>query len=136
VNAGRLLSTLGAVATAALVVVSGSSGTSSTCTPTLQITSPVAGSIVRTPFPVRYSVSCFALGHAPAGHVELVLGPVRRLRIPLVPAGEAGVLTVPRYPLLSGRRTLVFELAHADRSLLRNPAARVMVGPLTILGPR
>jgi hypothetical protein len=69
-------------------------------------------------------------------HIEIVFGHPRSLRIRLQPGTQRDLTIVPRNPLLSGRRTLVFQLARADRTLLPDARARFTVGPLTIAGPR
>lgn len=124
-----------AVVVTGLAAASGTRGGTSSCGRSLRILSPVAGDTVRTPFPVHYRVGCVRVGRTGA-HIEIVFGRPRSLRILLQPGGEPNVAIVPRHPLLSGRRTLVFQLASADRKLLPGARARFTVGPLTIAGPR
>src|ERR1700730_18746012 len=113
-----------AVVAAALAGATGSQGGARSCAPSLTILSPVAGETVRTPFVVRYRVTCIRIGRAGGAHIELVFGQPRSMRIPLQPGTARDLAIVPRNPLLSGRRTLVFQLARADRTLLRRVRAR------------
>jgi hypothetical protein len=124
-----------AVVATALAAASGSRGDTSSCPRSLTILSPVAGDTVRTPFPVRFRVTCVRVGRTGA-HIEIVFGSPRSMRIRLQPGAEPNLAIVPRHPLLSGRRTLLFQLARADRTLLPGVRARFRVGPLTIAGPR
>jgi hypothetical protein len=132
---GFRLGVLAVVAAAALAAAGGSSGSSRGCVARLTIVSPSAGDTVRMPFPVHYRVSCFKIGAAPAGHIELVFGSSRVQRI-VLKSIVVGIASVPRDPRLPGRRTLLLRLARADRTLLANPEARATVGPLSISGPR
>lgn len=124
-----------AVVATALAAASGSRGDPARCPPSLTILSPVAGDTVRTPFPVRYRVTCIRVARTGA-HLEIVFGGPRSMRIRLQTGTQRDVAIVPRNPLLSGRRTLVFQLARVDRTLLPGARARFTVGPLTIAGPR
>ena len=125
-----------AVVATALAAATGSQSGIHSCTRSLRILSPVAGDTVRTPFPVRYRVTCVRIGRTGSAHIEIVFGHPRSMRIRLQPGAEPNLAIVPRNPLLSGRRTLVFQLARADRTLLPGARARFTVGPLTIAGPR
>ena len=51
-----------AVVAAALAGATGSQGGARSCAPSLTILSPVAGETVRTPFVVRYRVTCVRIG--------------------------------------------------------------------------
>src|ERR1700730_2587104 len=118
-----------AVGAPALAGATGSQGGARSCAPSLTILSPVAGETVRTPFVVRYRVTCVRIGRAGGAHIELVFRQPRSMRIPLQSRSMRDVAIGPRNPLLSGRRTLVFQWARADRTLLPGVRARSTVGP-------
>jgi len=52
----------------------------------------------------------------------------------LRPQAQAGVVELPD-PLLSGERTVTFQLAYADHTPVRNPEARVVVSGVVFEGP-
>jgi hypothetical protein len=112
------------------------SGSGAPCgPPRLTILEPVAGATVRAPLQVRFRVACFRVGPAPGGHLHAWVGPpASSRRFELTPTGQAGVVEVPD-PLLSGRQTLTFQLAHADHTAVANPEARVVVREVVFEGP-
>jgi hypothetical protein len=112
------------------------SGSGAPCgPPRLTILEPVAGATVRAPLQVRFRVACFWVGPAPGGHLHAWVGPpASSRRFELTPTGQAGVVEVPD-PLLSGRQTLTFQLAHADHTAVANPEARVVVREVVFEGP-
>jgi hypothetical protein len=103
--------------------------------PRLTILSPSAGETVRAPLRVEYRVRCFRLGPAPYGHIHAWAGtPGASRRYELRPRRQAGVVEL-RDPLLSGERTLTFQLARANHKLVPNRAARVVVRDVVFEGP-
>jgi hypothetical protein len=138
VNAIKLA--LGAVSvvlcTACAPTGAGPSASSAPCgPPKLTILSPVAGATVRAPLPVRFRIDCFRVGAAPYGHLHAWVGPPQSSpRLELRPTEQAGVVEIPD-PLLSGERTLTFQLARADHTAVRNAEARVVVSDVTFEGP-
>jgi hypothetical protein len=98
--------------------------------PSLRIAAPLDGSSVRAPFQVTYHVRCFPIGQH--GTIQVS---VDGIRLDLHPQTSTDTITVPDHPLLSGRRTLIFQLARPDNGPLTNPDAQVIIH-LTIEGSR
>jgi hypothetical protein len=128
-------------ATAVLCAACGSTGagppaSSAPCgPPRLTILAPVPRETVRAPVQVRFRVDCFAVGPPPLGHLHAWAGPPgSSRRYELRPRRQAGVIEIPD-PLLSGQRTLAFQLARADHTPVGNPEARVVVRDVTFEGP-
>lgn len=97
--------------------------------------SPTSGETVQAPTRVRFRVRCFRVGPAPYGHIHAWVHPPRTSRrLELRPRRQAGVVEIAD-PLLSGQRTLVFQLARANHKPLRNPEARVVVRDVIFEGP-
>lgn len=106
-------------------------------TPTLVILSPHNGQEVVSPFVVRYRVTGFAVGKPLRRYLHAYTGkPGASFRIELPLLRQAGQVTVPDHPMLSGRRNLTFVLARANHQDLRNPEARFTVYRLLISGSR
>jgi hypothetical protein len=103
--------------------------------PKLTILEPVPGQTVRAPAQVQFRVDCFRLGPSPAGHIHAWAGPPgSSQRFELRPSQRAGVVEISD-PLLSGERTLTFQLANADHTPVPNPEARVVVPDVVFEGP-
>ena len=84
---------------------------------------------------VRFQVECFRVGPPPDGHIHAwVSPPGSSARYELRPQAQAGVVELPD-PLLSGERTVTFQLAYADHTPVRNPEARVVVSGVVFEGP-
>jgi hypothetical protein len=131
-----------AAATAVLCAACGPSGAAPSppappCPPRLTILSPVSGETTRAPLRVRLRVDCFRVGPDPGGHIHAWAGPPgASRRYELWPRRQSGVLEVELPdPLLSGERTLTFQLARADHSAVANPEAKVVVTGVVFEGP-
>jgi hypothetical protein len=104
----------------------------STCgPPTLHILAPADNSTVTTPFELRFEVECFPRNPE---DTWTILMSTDGLRVPLHPSTTNGTVDVSDHPLLSGRRTVTFQLAERSGPLT-DASARVVVH-LTIEGSR
>jgi hypothetical protein len=104
--------------------------------PTLVILSPRTGETVTPPVPIRYRVTGIDI-HRGSSYVQLYLGKPGSspmIEYPLTHA--SGIVFLKAHPMLSGRRTLTFELALADHQPLRNPEARVTLQDVIVEGDR
>jgi hypothetical protein len=121
--------------TVVLSAACGPTGAAPCGPPRLTILEPVPGETVRAPLQVRFRVACFRVGPASGGHLHAWAGPPGAgRRFELTPTEQVGVVEVPD-PLLSGRQTLTFQLAHADHTAVANPEARVVVRDVVFEGP-
>jgi hypothetical protein len=137
VNAIKLLpGTLTLVLSAAAIAGAEPSASPAACgPPRLTIVSPVHGETVRPPLEVRFRIRCFRVGPAPYGHLHAWTGPLGASpRIELRPHRQIGIVVLPD-PVLSGRRTLTFQLARANHASVGNREARVVVRGVLFEGP-
>jgi hypothetical protein len=105
--------------------------------PTLAILAPHNGQEVVAPFAVRYRITGFDVGNPPRKYMHVYTGkPGASFRIELPLSRQAGRVTVPDHPMLSGRRNLTFVLARANHQDLRNAEARSTVYRVLISGSR
>ena len=104
--------------------------------PTLIILSPSTGDTVMAPVPIRYRVT--GLDIRPGGsYLQLHLGEPGSSPMFEFPLTRAmGVVFLQPDPMLSGRRTLTFELALADHHPIQNPEAQVTLRNVIVEGDR
>jgi hypothetical protein len=136
-NAIKLLpGALSLVLCAASIAGGKPSAANATCgPPRLTILSPAPGETVRPPPEIRFRIRCFRVGPAPYGHLHAWTGPPGASpRLELRPHRQSGMVVLPD-PLLSGRRTLTFQLARANHSTVRNREARVVVRGVVFESP-
>jgi hypothetical protein len=105
----------------------------SAAVPTLTILSPHSGERVSAPVPIRYVVTGFV-----SGNTSLFVylgGPGSSLEFELPLRAMSGVVYLEDQPMLSGKRTLTFQLA-VDHQPLQNPEAQVILRDVVIEGKR
>lgn len=104
--------------------------------PTLVILSPQTGDTVTAPVPIRYRVS--GLDVRPGrSYLQLYLGEPGSsptFEFPLTHA--TGVVFLEAHPMLSGMRTMTFELAVGNHHPIQTPEARVTLSNVIVEGDR
>jgi len=86
--------------------------------------------------PIRYVVTGFEVGPG-GGYLNVYLGPPQS-SVPFAVCLDdpSGVAYLEGHPMLSGRRTLTFQLATADHRPVTDPQAQVTVPNVIIEGER
>jgi hypothetical protein len=104
--------------------------------PTLRVTEPKDGDTITLPAQIAYSISAFAVGGAPLGHIEASASGGKPIEIAV--STRSGTATLPdvKSAFLPGLRDLTFVLATADGVPLPNPEAAVSVHGVAIAGRR
>lgn len=104
--------------------------------PTLRILYPRDGDSMALPAEIEYEVVGFDLA-ASGGHLHAYLEGIADEHIVEIPLqAQSGVAVFPDDKLVTGRRSLTFELVRSDHTPLGNPEARVTVRDVVIIGRR
>ena len=104
--------------------------------PTLRMTSPKDGDTITLPAPITYSVSAFAVGRAPLGHIEASASGGKPIEITVTAPSGTATLPDVKSAFLPGLRDLTFALTTADGVRLPNPQATTTLRGVTIVGRR